>query len=120
MEVRTQFSPSDLLRHDPKDREDLNHDLYDDVRHSCGRLDVCVFFKTLKKVFHAAKQVDKSILASANILDGLSDVFCYDDSHATSGKRLTWRRTPMPAKIALEAGNTYHTRQRLDLAQINV
>jgi hypothetical protein len=69
----TRSSLPDLLRHNPKDREYLNHDLDDDVRHSCGRPDLYIFFKPLKKVFQAAKQVHKSILASANILDGLKD-----------------------------------------------
>ena len=55
MEAHTQFSLPDLLRHDPKDREDLNHDLDDDVRHTCGRSDVYVLFKTLKKVLYSAK-----------------------------------------------------------------
>ena len=116
----TQFPLPDLLRHNPEDRENLNHDLSDDVCHSSSRPDVYIFFKTLKKEFHAAKQVYKSILTCANILNGLCDIFCQDGSHATSGKRLTWRRTPMPAKMALEAGNTYQICQCVDLAQLNV
>ncbi|KAI9428988.1 hypothetical protein H4582DRAFT_2066031 [Lactarius indigo] len=34
-----------------------------------------MLFKTLKKVVHAAKQLYESILAGADILDGLSDAF---------------------------------------------
>ena len=64
----------DLLRHNPKDQENLNHDLYNDVRQSRRRPDLDIFFKTLEKVFHAAEEVDKSILAGADVLDGLGDV----------------------------------------------
>jgi hypothetical protein len=66
---------SDLLRHDPKDRDDLHRDLHDDVRQSRSWSDLDIFFKTLKKAFHAAKQIDetRSVLASADILNGLGD-----------------------------------------------
>jgi hypothetical protein len=60
-----------FLRHDPKDRDNLNHDLDDDVPHGRRRSDLYVCLKPLEKVFHAAKQVDKSIFASADILDSL-------------------------------------------------
>ena len=71
---RTGSPLPDLLRDDPKGQEHLNHDLYDDVCHSCGRPNIHIWFKTLKKVFQATKQVHQTILASADILDGLGDV----------------------------------------------
>jgi hypothetical protein len=106
-ERHTRSSLPDLLRHDAKDREYLNHDLDDDVRHSCGRPDLYIFFKPLKKVFQAAKQVHKSILASADILNGLDDRSgrCHQTTHAGSRKMLTWRRTPIPAKIVFAGEN---------------
>ena len=70
----TQFSLSNFLGHDPKDREYLHHDLNDDVRQSRRRPDLDILFKALEKAFHAAEQVNQSILASADILDGLGDV----------------------------------------------
>ena len=71
---RTGLPLPDLLRDDPKDRKHLNHDLYNDVRHSCGRPNIHIFFKTHKEVFQATKQVHQSMLASADILDGLGNV----------------------------------------------
>jgi hypothetical protein len=45
----------DFLRHNPKDRDNLNHDLDEDVPHGRRRSDLYVCLKSLKKVFHAAK-----------------------------------------------------------------
>jgi hypothetical protein len=100
---RTGSPLPDLLRHDPKDREHLNHDLYDDVRHGCGRPNLHIFFKTLKKVFHATKKVNQSILAGANILNGLKEGVT--TTHAGSRKMFTWRRIPIPVKIVFAGGN---------------
>jgi hypothetical protein len=61
----------DFLRHDTEDRDNLNHNLNNDVRHRRGRPEVYIFFKPHEKGFHAAKQVDKSILVSADILNSL-------------------------------------------------
>ena len=72
-EGHTRSSLPDLLRHGPEDRQYLNHDLDDDVRHSRGRPDLYILFKPLEKVLQTAKQVHKSILASADILDGLEN-----------------------------------------------
>src|SRR6266702_4433336 len=74
MEVHTHLSLPDLLRNDPKDRENFDHDLNDDVRHGCGRSDLYICLEPLKKVCDAAKEVYKGILASAEILNGLIDV----------------------------------------------
>ena len=63
-----------LLRHDPKDRDYLDHDLDDDVRHGRRRSDMNIFLKSDEKGLHVAEQVYKSILAIANILDGLRDI----------------------------------------------
>ena len=69
----TESSLLNFLRYDPKDRNNLDHDLNNDVRHSCRRLDVYVRLKPLEKEFHAAKQLDKNILGSANVLHSLRD-----------------------------------------------
>ena len=85
-EGHTQLSLSNLLRHDPKDRENLHHDLHDDVRQSCCRPDLDVLFKTLKKAFHTAKQVYQSVLAGADILNGL-DIVTVTNTHTTGQER---------------------------------
>jgi hypothetical protein len=68
------LSLPDFLRDDAEDRDDLNYDLNNDVEHGDGRPEMYVLFKAHEKGFHSAKQVDKSILASAYILDSLRDV----------------------------------------------
>jgi hypothetical protein len=70
-EWHTGSSLLEFLRHDPEDRDNLNHDLDEDVPHGCRRSDPYVCLKPLEKVFHAAKEVDKSILAGADIIDSL-------------------------------------------------
>ena len=64
----------DFLCHNAEDRDDLNHGLNDNVHHSGGRPEMNVLFKTHEKQFHSAKQVDKSILINAYILDSLRDM----------------------------------------------
>jgi hypothetical protein len=54
-ETQTGSALPDFLSHDPKDRDNLNHDLDDDVPHGCRRSDLYVCLKPLEKVFHAAK-----------------------------------------------------------------
>ena len=61
----------DFPRHDPKDRDDLNHDLDDDVYHGLRRSDLYICFKTLEKVFHTAKQIGERVFACADILNSL-------------------------------------------------
>src|ERR1700761_8149106 len=69
--MHTGSSLPDFLCHDPKDRDNLNHDLDDDVCHGRRRSDLYICLEPLKKVFYTAKQVNKSILASADILNTL-------------------------------------------------
>ena len=73
----------DFLRHNTEDRDDLNHGLNNNVHHSGGRPEMYVLFKTHEKGFHSTKQVDKSILISAYILDSLRDM---DQTNAAVGK----------------------------------
>ena len=70
-ERHTRSSLPDLLRHDPKDRDNLHHDLHYNVSHSRRRSNVDVFLKPVEEEFHAAKQVCKSTLTSADILNSL-------------------------------------------------
>jgi len=64
----------DLLCHDPKDREHLDHNFHDDVLHNRRWLNWYVSLEPLKKAFHAAKEVYKGISAGADILDGLRNM----------------------------------------------
>ena len=69
----TESSLLNFLRYDPKDRNNLDHDLNNDVRHGRRRLDVYIRLKPLEEEFHAAKQLDKNILGSADVLNSLRD-----------------------------------------------
>lgn len=72
-EEHTSSPLSDLLRQDPKDPENLNHDLANHVGHSRRRSDLYVCFETLKKEFDAVKDLYKNILTSADSFDSLRD-----------------------------------------------
>jgi hypothetical protein len=76
MESLTRPALRDLLRHDPKDRDHLDHDLDDDVYHSRRWSNVDVLLKPIKKEFHAAEQVCKNLFDSADILDSLRGGVC--------------------------------------------
>jgi hypothetical protein len=65
----------DFLRHYPKDRDNLNHDLHDDISHGCRRSDHYICLKALEEEFHAAKEVDESIFASSDILNTLRGIY---------------------------------------------
>ena len=73
-ERHTGSSLPDFFRYNPKDRYDFNHDLDDDVPHGRRRSHLYVCLKPLKEVFHAAKQVYKSVFAGADILDSLRGI----------------------------------------------
>jgi hypothetical protein len=53
--MHTGSSLPDFLCHDPKDRDNLDHDIDHDVPHGRRRSDLYVCLKPLEKVFHAAK-----------------------------------------------------------------
>jgi hypothetical protein len=119
--VRTESSLLGLLRHDPKDRNNLDHDLNDNLRHGHRRSDGNIFLKPHKKIFHAAEQIDESILSSADVFNGLRVYIYHQDVYTRSKKVLTWSRAPIPVKIAAAGGNTCdNARQRVVLKRLNV
>ena len=71
--ARTLSTLTNFLGHDPKDRDNLNHNLDDDVPHGRRRSDLYICLKSLEEVFHAAKQIDENIFASADVLNCLKD-----------------------------------------------
>ena len=66
---------SNFLGHNTEDRDNLNHNLDDDVSHGRGWSELYIFLEPLEKGLHPAEQVDKSILASADILHSLRDMW---------------------------------------------
>ena len=72
--MHTESSLPNLLRHDPEDRNNFDHNLNDDVRHSRRWLNLYIRIKPLKEELHAAKQLDNNVLASADVLSGLRHI----------------------------------------------
>ena len=56
-----------FLRRDRKDREKLDHDLHEHLRHFRGQRYLSIDLKTLEKALDAFKQVDNSTLACSGI-----------------------------------------------------
>jgi hypothetical protein len=86
-EKHTGSSLPDFLRHYPKDRDNLNHDLDDDVYHGRRRSNLDICLKTLEKVFHTAEQIDKGIFTRADIFDGLRGVSVIETPTPSQGIR---------------------------------
>src|SRR6267154_4264176 len=109
--MRTQSALLDLLRCDPKNREDFDNYLNDYIHHSRGRLCFWVNLESSKKHFHAIKNVDKRILASSNILNCLREARV-TMAYGKSLRILTERRMPTPAKITFAGGNACYINMR--------
>ena len=73
-ERRTGSSLPNFLRHDPKDRDNLDHNFDDNVSHGRRRSDFYIRLKSLEEVFHTVKQINKSVFASADVLDSLGSI----------------------------------------------
>ena len=64
----------DLLRRNPKNRKDLDHNLNDDIHHLHGRGYFCIDLETPEEHFKALKDVEKSVLAGASVFSCLRDL----------------------------------------------
>ena len=60
-----------LLRRDPKNYENLNHYLNDDIQHLRGWLHFCVDLETSEKHFDPFENIDERVLACLNIISCL-------------------------------------------------
>ena len=74
-ERRTGSSLPNFLRHDPKDRDNLDHNFDDNVSHGRRRSDFDIRLESLEEVFHAIKQIDKGVFAGSDVLDGLGSIW---------------------------------------------
>ena len=73
-ELLTRSSLLNFFRRNPKNREYLHHDLNDYIRHFRRWQHLGVDFEASEKTFDPLEDVDKSVLACANILDCLRHV----------------------------------------------
>jgi hypothetical protein len=95
----------DLLRRNPKNRKDLDHNLNDDI-HLHGRGYFYIDLETPEEHFNALKDVEKSVLAGASNLNCLRDPVV-TMVHAKPSRGIhTERRTPIPANITFAGENT--------------
>ena len=97
----------DLLRCQGESRENLYHDLYDNVRHGFRHRDLCIDVEPAEKALDGLKQVDESVIACANILRRLIYPDVTTIAHGSSEKRRASSKTPKAANIAFAGGNGY-------------
>src|SRR5216683_2180057 len=111
-ELLTRSSLLNFFRRNPKNREYLHHDLNDYIRHFRCQWHLGVDFEASEKTFDPLKDVDKCVLACANILSSLSNIGIRL-AHAKLSRRMrTKRRTPTPAKITFAGENTCQINMR--------
>src|SRR5260221_5067205 len=67
----TSSSLLDLLRCQSESRENLYHDLYDNVRHCFREGDLCINVEPAEEALDGLEQVDENVIACANILRSL-------------------------------------------------
>jgi hypothetical protein len=65
----------DLLSRHRENRQHLNHNLYDNVNHSWCLWNFCIGLEPFEKALNVFKDVDKSIMASSNVLGCLNHWF---------------------------------------------
>jgi hypothetical protein len=92
---------------DPKDRYHTNHDLYNYVRHSCGRWDLTVDFEPTEEVSDSIEQFDELLLVGAYIFGGLKDLNVKIVQERELWKIPTKQRTLIPANITFAGENTW-------------
>jgi hypothetical protein len=96
----------DLLRSNPKNRQHLDQNLDDYIRHIHGQRHFYIDHQTSEKHLNAFKYVDKSILARPGILSCLRDKGV-TTAHMKLTRRVhTERRIPIPANMTLAGENT--------------
>src|SRR6266702_1067131 len=104
-DYRTRFPLFDHLRRYCKNRQNLNHNLYDNVRHSCRLRNFCIGLQPLEEVLNAFEDVNENVVTSSNVLGRLNDRAVMVVQRVRSTKILTKSRTPIPAKTTLAGEN---------------
>ena len=110
----------DLLRRNPEDRENLDHDLDKYIHHLCRWWHLCVNLNTSEKHFDALEHVDKGVLSCSGMHSCLRDVGVTVARTELLRRLHTDSRTPKPAKITLADGNTCQMDVSADLRQSHV
>jgi len=107
MDQLTRSSLFNLLCRDGEDRQYLNHDLHDGVRHCCGRLNSCIRFQPPEEPLYTFENINEHVLTRIDILGRLADIEVTMTRNSTRSKRSpTWKRTPMPAEITFAGEKT--------------
>jgi hypothetical protein len=96
-----------LLRCQGEGREDLYHDLFDNVSHGFRERNFCIDVEPAEKPLDGLEQVDEGVIACANILRSLMHPDVTGNIHGNSEKRRTSSKTPKAANIAFAGGNGY-------------
>jgi hypothetical protein len=83
----TRESLINLLCRDGEDRQYLNHDLYDGVRHCCGRLNFCIRHQPPEKLLYTLENIHEQVLVRIDILGRLADIVVMMTRNSTRSKR---------------------------------
>jgi hypothetical protein len=107
-QIHTHSALFDPLRRNPKNTEDLYHNLNNYVLHFHGRRDFRVDLETPEKHLNALEYVDKSVLVRPSILGRLRDK-SVTMAHTKLLRNVhTERRRPIPANMTFAGENTCH------------
>lgn len=114
----TRFALLDLLCRNRKNRKHLSHDLYNHVRHPCGRRHFDICLQSPEEVLYLIKDASECILAFGNGLCSLRETSPTADD--AKELKLTERRTLIPVKITPAGGNPCTTQSISDRVRIDL
>src|SRR5260221_51366 len=107
MDQLTRSSLFNLLCRNGEDRQYLNHDLHDGVRHCWGRLNFGIQLQPPEKSLYTFENINEHVLTRINVLGRPADIEVTMTRNNTRSKRsLTWKRTPMPVDITFAGEKT--------------
>ena len=101
----TKSSTLHFLRRDRKDRQYLDHNLNNHVRHCRSWCDANIYLEAAEEMFKAIKDLDKFVSDSACTFDRLGPLGVKMGRTREGCRMLTESRTPMPVKITVAGGN---------------
>ena len=106
--ILTHSTLFDLLCRNPKNSENLYHNLNNYILHFHGQRHFRVDLETPEKHLNPLEYVDKSVLVRPSILSRLRDI-SVTTAHTKLLRRIhTERRRPIPANMTFAGENTYH------------
>ncbi len=100
----TSFALLNLFCRDGENGKYFDHDSHHNVRHSYGRWNLDINFKSSEAVLDAFEEVDKYVLVGTNSGGCLTETRVSRYPIKVIQETLTERRTPIPVKITAAGG----------------